>query len=251
VPFTNPLVAGTTLIRTAIHSADYVTGVSGWTINADGSAEFNNVVVRGEVDVTSSSGSSVQIVATPTAAEIELQPPTGSLNYDPATIVTALNGTSPQLRIFGPEIASPVFAVGGSLIFQADQATANSIVTLSGQQLKLGSTATGSLTTIQSKTLDVQGDTTVDGVFTSANRVVGNITITPVASTPTSVTVTFSTPIKAGPNGLTGQVSAQTSVPGTQVTGVSFDLLTTSSVRIWLTRTNTNPTTVSYSFESW
>lgn len=47
VPFTNPLVAGTTLIRTAIHSPDYVAGVSGWTINKDGTAEFNNVTVRG------------------------------------------------------------------------------------------------------------------------------------------------------------------------------------------------------------
>lgn len=49
MPFNNPIVAGTTLVRPAIRSPNYVTGISGWTINADGSAEFNNVVIRGTV----------------------------------------------------------------------------------------------------------------------------------------------------------------------------------------------------------
>src|SRR5215475_12324993 len=35
------------LIRTFIQSPNYVTGVSGWTINKDGSAEFNNLTERG------------------------------------------------------------------------------------------------------------------------------------------------------------------------------------------------------------
>jgi len=35
------------LIRAAMHSPNYVTGVSGWTINKDGSAEFNNLSLRG------------------------------------------------------------------------------------------------------------------------------------------------------------------------------------------------------------
>lgn len=47
MPFTNPIIAGTTLIREAIQSPDYVAGVSGWSINRDGSVEFNNAVVRG------------------------------------------------------------------------------------------------------------------------------------------------------------------------------------------------------------
>lgn len=42
----NPLVGGTVLRRAAIRSPNFVTGVSGWTINQDGSAEFNNVVIR-------------------------------------------------------------------------------------------------------------------------------------------------------------------------------------------------------------
>jgi hypothetical protein len=46
--FNNSILAGLgTLIRTMIQSPNYVTGVSGWTINKDGSAEFNNLTIRG------------------------------------------------------------------------------------------------------------------------------------------------------------------------------------------------------------
>jgi hypothetical protein len=45
--FTNPIVGGTTLLRPAVRSPGYVQGVSGWTINQDGTAEFNDVTIRG------------------------------------------------------------------------------------------------------------------------------------------------------------------------------------------------------------
>lgn len=46
--FRNPILGGGgALIRDHIQSPDYVTGVSGWSINADGSAEFTNLKVRG------------------------------------------------------------------------------------------------------------------------------------------------------------------------------------------------------------
>lgn len=44
--FGNPIVGGDTLVRDAIHSQNFVTGASGWTVNRDGSAEFNNVTIR-------------------------------------------------------------------------------------------------------------------------------------------------------------------------------------------------------------
>lgn len=43
----NPVVGSTILRRPAIQSPNFVTGVSGWTVNADGSAEFNNLNIRG------------------------------------------------------------------------------------------------------------------------------------------------------------------------------------------------------------
>lgn len=50
MPFSNPITGGQgALIRPAIKSPNYVPNVSGWSINRDGSAEFNNVVVRGNI----------------------------------------------------------------------------------------------------------------------------------------------------------------------------------------------------------
>lgn len=46
--FSNPIVGGFGILkRTAIRTANYVMGSAGWTINADGSAEFNNLTIRG------------------------------------------------------------------------------------------------------------------------------------------------------------------------------------------------------------
>jgi hypothetical protein len=48
----NPIVGDTVLRRPAIQSPNFVTGVSGWTINIDGSAEFNNLSIRGTFNGT-------------------------------------------------------------------------------------------------------------------------------------------------------------------------------------------------------
>lgn len=45
--FQDELAAGIVLVRPALQSPDYETGVAGWSINADGSAEFNNITIRG------------------------------------------------------------------------------------------------------------------------------------------------------------------------------------------------------------
>lgn len=49
IGFQSNVVAGTVLVRSAIQSPNYVAGVSGWTINQDGSVEFNNAVIRGSI----------------------------------------------------------------------------------------------------------------------------------------------------------------------------------------------------------
>lgn len=63
----NPVVAGTVLRRPAIQSPNYVTGSVGWTINADGSAEFNNVVIR---NGTIESGTALFYNGTPAAGKL-------------------------------------------------------------------------------------------------------------------------------------------------------------------------------------
>jgi len=49
----NPVVGGTILRRASIASPNFHTGVSGWSINQDGSAEFQNATVRGNVQAGS------------------------------------------------------------------------------------------------------------------------------------------------------------------------------------------------------
>ena len=68
--FNNPVVGALALIRKAIRSPNYQPGTEGWTVNQDGSAEFNDVVVRGEVDVVGTDGSHVKIDSNAGQAEI-------------------------------------------------------------------------------------------------------------------------------------------------------------------------------------
>jgi hypothetical protein len=52
VEFQDELAGGVTLVRPALQSPDYVSGSSGWAIKIDGSAEFNDVVIRGGTTVS-------------------------------------------------------------------------------------------------------------------------------------------------------------------------------------------------------
>jgi hypothetical protein len=79
------------------------------------------------------------------------------------------------------------------------------------------------------------------GVFRADNISMGVVTITPTANTPTSVTLSGGS-IK-GTN-FRAFVTAQTSVPGTQVLGVSVSGVSSAGMTIWLTRTNTNSTSI-------
>ena len=46
--FTNPVVGGGGgLVYPSIHSPNFIHQITGWTINRDGSAEFNNLEIRG------------------------------------------------------------------------------------------------------------------------------------------------------------------------------------------------------------
>lgn len=49
--FVDPVANGSTLVRQAIRSPNYVAGVSGWAINRDGSVDFNNGTFRGTLNV--------------------------------------------------------------------------------------------------------------------------------------------------------------------------------------------------------
>jgi hypothetical protein len=78
-------------------------------------------------------------------------------------------------------------------------------------------------------------------------RVVGQVSITPVASTPTSTTVTY--PSLGGSGGISAQATANTSTAGYRVIEVSASSVGATSSLIWLYRTNTTTTGVFYTIE--
>jgi hypothetical protein len=60
--FANPVTnASGELVRIVLQSVNYVTGVSGWAIFKDGNAEFNGVVIRGQLSVEDVDGSYIRI----------------------------------------------------------------------------------------------------------------------------------------------------------------------------------------------
>ncbi|MEV8046374.1 hypothetical protein AB0P02_21375 [Streptomyces griseoluteus] len=84
----------------------------------------------------------------------------------------------------------------------------------------------------------------VQGVLTAANIAYGTATVTPsAANTPTSMTISG-----LGLRGTSfyAQVTPQTVVPGTQVTGVGASSVTADGLTLWVTRTNTTATIVNW-----
>lgn len=116
--FNNPIVgSGNQLVRNAIQSRNFVTGLTGWIIRRDGSAEFNGDVVinNGELFIQDPDGSYVRIFdENPgNGAVILIRPAniSGS-TVDPAQIISGSSSGPPAafLQIIGPNVDGAGFA---------------------------------------------------------------------------------------------------------------------------------------------
>lgn len=96
----DPVVGSSTLRRPAIQSPNFVAGVSGWAINADGSAEFTDLVISGgdtTITVGPGAGSTgsidIEPVAGSTAGGAIINFRTGqAIESSPANIESSLAG---------------------------------------------------------------------------------------------------------------------------------------------------------------
>lgn len=65
MPFSNPILGGTALVRPAIKSPNYKPGGPGWSINQDGTAEFSSLIIDPgaitAITITFTDGSSVKL----------------------------------------------------------------------------------------------------------------------------------------------------------------------------------------------
>jgi len=158
MPFQNPIVAGTTLVRQAVQSRNYVAGVSGWRIGADGSSEFNSGTFRGDLIVGTPANGEVIISTTvpsdvssfygadttPDQVFIGQQASTGDYWYEIAGMFT---GSSPNMPFHAEgfvhsgtvfEIMRATQTVGASVGFIT-------IGLVAGTHITLGAGVTGSI----------------------------------------------------------------------------------------------------------
>lgn len=140
--FSNPLIAGDgTLLVDAIKSPNYVPAVSGWTVNEDGSAAFNNVTMRGSLEARNGN------------AVIALRPAIPSLTVNPNDTIYAHGGIT----------TSDSAGLRAELVLTGPEATLGAGPTIS---LLSGLTGTAEVGTIglTADTVTVNGNLTVSGV---------------------------------------------------------------------------------------
>jgi hypothetical protein len=156
VGFTNPILGGLgTLIRAAIRSPNYVAGLAGWSINKDGSAEFNNLVSRGDfLSISNFFTPPVQAAAVTSGARNDI---TGTAALDVES-VDAIGRLTRGLIYAPPSPTNAQMNIAlefiGSLISQ---------IVLAQQKITLsGSPATATVDGANSViTLDVSGNSTI------------------------------------------------------------------------------------------
>lgn len=121
--FDNPIVAGEKLIREAIQSPDYVAGATGWSINKDGTVEFNEATIRGSVVITGPEGQ-VEIILDDGVRPIIKLWNAAHTNFAYLNIVDDLNPDNAPLGINSgilPSVANPGRTVKPRLYFYDHQ----------------------------------------------------------------------------------------------------------------------------------
>ena len=162
------------LVVPALQSPNFAPGVEGWRIGKDGSAEFNDVVMRGELDVEGSDGSYVRALAQGGHADVMLQPQTvPGFTWTPALLTADVDPGNVSVDIPALTIRSPggsglieppaeIFMLGpGELDQNAIHLRANSV------QITQGTSPTPVNVNIDG-TLFAK-DTTIDGVLDAGN----------------------------------------------------------------------------------
>jgi hypothetical protein len=131
IEFENPLVAGTVLVRSDIRSQDFVEGSSGWRIEADGSAEFNNVVIRGtgtDPAIIVGPDGAPQVIIYNTGVNGVVELPTNDPNEaSPARLASVVYNQGAATERLAAELQGPAHDVDSNrLAFQINSTRADS-----------------------------------------------------------------------------------------------------------------------------
>jgi hypothetical protein len=156
----NPVVGGVILRRAAIQSPDFVAGVSGWAINADGTSEFNSVTFY------TPAGQSIQINAS------------GISLFADSTV------TDPDSAYINADVPGDVFLDSGLTSTAGDvnafvqctskdstqSSSAGSNVTLGAATVTLNSTTSSDIPHAHVTGLPLSGAATLAQVITAVNN---------------------------------------------------------------------------------
>jgi hypothetical protein len=118
-PFSNSVLGGDVLVRNAITSPNYITGVSGWSIMRSGAAEFSDAVVRGTMRVNGANNSWASLTTVSGVPELLFHPGDVGVHAFTEGVVLGLatnpDGT-PSTQVFSPTVdgldAAKLFVVG-------------------------------------------------------------------------------------------------------------------------------------------
>lgn len=217
--FDDELAGGVVLVRPALQSPDYDPGVSGWAIKIDGSAEFNDIVIRGGTVV---SGIALYYDGTPAAGNLIMSIAAeggtdqfgnaydpGVTVYDPSGAKIQMNAGSGTSALFftPPDVSGVTWHTGSmgaslgsrlgtntpSVFLSAPYNTAfgsNAQISLFGNP----ETSNGDVTNeifMSTFRVHVTGDIEAVGNLTAKNLQHGTTAVTLTASAQQDVTVTF------------------------------------------------------------
>lgn len=122
MPFTDPVVAGTELIREAIRSSNYVPGATGWRIGADGSAEFTGVTVN-----VSGTSSGLQVVRSSDGLLV------GSFDEEGHISCRSISIADDDVEIAGVQLSERLSAQASSILaYGIDDTTSDSTTSEKG-----------------------------------------------------------------------------------------------------------------------
>lgn len=232
--FQNPPVgAQGALTRDRIKSPDFQTGVTGWSVDKDGSAEFQSAILRGQITVTDpNTGHSVVIQ-------------TGSILLFTGSVHEAVNGSG----LIFPTVLNAGLANEQLATVVQSPVVSDIGVGSPAQYIATSQSRDGTVGALHRFSDSFSTDTFVvdatKGVFSAKNMISGTVNIVPsAANTPTSKVVTFPVPLSG--TSFICMVTANSTVPGTGITGVSYTGLSSTGVTIWVTRTNTTSCNLDY-----
>ncbi len=211
----DPVAKTLSITGSTVKTNNYVAGTTGWSINYDGTAEFNNVTVRGTVVSSAGTIGGFTIGATALTAT--------NLGLDTVNGIY-LGGASPSVSPFSVTVAGAVTATSGTI----------GGLTLSSSSLSAGTSGTSNYISVGTSgiTLGTTFSVNSAGVLTASSGVIGGWTIGSTIQSNTGASYLLLDPAQSRVSvvGSSGTVAAMGYLSGLAINGSTWSSLTAYSV---------------------